>query len=285
MDSKMLTVELDGGLFEATCGDNLLESLLSKGAYVRHGCRAGACGACRLYDQQNCESILSCQTLVSSAMSLTTQTPSVSSVFSILSKRTLGESAVELRLLGPSDESFGDRVSVSISVEGEPVFIDCMALNQAGSPLVVMIQKEGLSTLAWQQILLLTENTSINVTLSPGVRKGRLLFEMDIAESAVMVISSPYNGVFESYWRDALADYSVQYLGHFCLLPNDKPNQPKPSISLADDAFIAFLKDALSNAGSGALNVIYHGQKLSEKDWAQALAPLRIRTSQLHFVR
>lgn len=285
MASQALTVELDGKFFDASCGENLLESLLSQGAYVRHGCRAGACGACRLYDQQNCESILSCQTSVSSAMSLTTHTPSASSVFSILSKRTLSDSAVELTLLGPSDESFGDRVSVSYFVEGEPVFIDCMALNQAGSPLVVLIQKEALSTLAWQQALLLTENASINVTLSSGVRKGRLLFEMDIAESPVVVISSSNNDVFESYWRDALADCSVQYLGYFCLLSNDKPNKPKPSVSLADDAFIAFLKDALANAGSGALNVIYHGQKISAKDWEQSLRSLRIRMSQMHFVR
>jgi ferredoxin len=95
MDSKMLTVELDGGLFEATCGDNLLELLLSKGAYVRHGCRAGACGACRLYDQTNCESILSCQTSVASAMSLTTHAPSVFSDFSVLSKTILNDANVD----------------------------------------------------------------------------------------------------------------------------------------------------------------------------------------------
>lgn len=285
MASQALTVELDGKVFDASCGENLLESLLSQGAYVRYGCRAGACGACRLYDQQNCESILSCQTSVSSAMSLTTQAPSASSIFTVLSKRTLSDSAVELTLLGPSDESFGDRVSVSFSLEDETVFTDCMALNQAGSPLVVLIQKEALSALAWQQVLLLTENASINVTLSSGVRKGRLLFEMDIADSPVVVISSSNNGVFESYWRDALVDCSVQYLGHFCLLSNDKPNQPKPSVSLADDAFIAFLSDVFANAGSGVLQIIYHGQKISAKDWELSLRPLRIRMNQLHFVR
>ncbi|TYL48032.1 2Fe-2S iron-sulfur cluster-binding protein [Marinomonas sp. IMCC 4694] len=285
MGSDVVTVEMNSTCFELPYGENLLESLLNQGAFVRHGCRAGVCGACRLYDQQNCDSILSCQTSVMSDMSLTTQTPSASSVFTVLSKRTLSDSVVELTLLGPSDESFGDRVSVSFSVEDESVFTDCMALNQAGSPLVVLIQKAVLSALAWQQVLLLTENASINVTLSSGVRKGRLLFEMDVAESPVVVISSSSNGVFESYWRDALVDCSVQYLGCFSLLSNDKPNQPKPSVSLTDDAFIAFLSDALANAGSGVLQIIYHGQKISAKDWEQSLRPLRIRMNQLHFVR
>lgn len=284
MDSQVLTLTLDGRLFNTSCSDNLLESLLNQGAFVRHGCRAGVCGACRLYDKQKGEFILSCQTSVMSDMSLSTSMPTAPSVFSILSKRVLSDFAVELTLLGPSDESFGDRVSVSFSVEGETVFIDCMALNPAGSPLVIVIQKEAMATFliepVWQQVWLLEESAPINVTLSSGVRKGRLLFEMDIAESSVVVISSAENRLFEPYWRDALAQYSVHYLGYFSLSSN-----LKSSVSLANSAFISHLKDALANTESGALNVIYHGQKISAKDWERALRPLRIRMSQLHFVR
>ncbi|GAA0824817.1 hypothetical protein GCM10009112_00070 [Marinomonas arenicola] len=280
MGSQALTVELDGKCFDAMRGDNLLESLLSQGAYVRHGCRAGACGACRLYDQDNCESILSCQTSLSSGMSLTTQIPSASSVFSIVSKRTLSDAAVELTLLGPSDDSFGDRVSVSFSEDAEQGFFECMALNSAGAPLKVVLQKEAITALAWQSMLSLAEGDSLQVALSSGVRKGRLLFEMGISGEPLVVVSSSYNGVFESYWRDALTDYSVQYLGHYLLPANNEP-----SLGLDADAFVSFLKEALANADHGALNIIYHGQQISAQEWALSLRPLRVRTSQLHFVR
>jgi hypothetical protein len=285
MGSKMLTVELDGGLFEATCGDNLLESLLSKGAYVRHGCRAGACGACRLYDQTNCESILSCQTSVASAMSLTTHAPSVFSGFSVLSKTILNNANVELTLLGPSDELFGDRVQVSFLSAGNDVFFECMALNQTGAPLKVMLQEDQFSATEWQHVLALDIDDPLRVQLSSGVRKGRLLYEMGVNDGGVVVITSPENAPFEPYWREALAELSTQTLGYFVLSSSRDLRS-----CLQDEAFTAFfkkvfLKQASAGAGSPVLQIIYHGQKLSEKDWAQALAPLRIRTNQLHFVR
>ncbi|SHG65730.1 Ferredoxin [Marinomonas polaris DSM 16579] len=292
MDSQALTIELDDEQFEAFLGENLLSSLLSQGADVRYGCRAGACGACRLYDASNCESILSCQTTVASAMSLTRQTPAESSAFSVLSNTSLDEVSIELTLLGPSDESFGDRVFVSfpfkeLSKESskkpfseQTHSYECMALNPAGAPLKVVLQKEHVSVEDWLRALALSSDEKVDVQLSTGMRKGRLLFEMDIADAPVVVISSPDNAIFEFYWREALLDYTPTFLGHFALYANSDL-----TLSLADDTLIAFLQEALVNSGSTSLQLIYHGQNVSAKDWSVLLRPLRIHPNQLHFVR
>ncbi|NLU99096.1 hypothetical protein B6N13_13515 [Marinomonas sp. UCMA 3892] len=284
MDSQALTIELDDEQFEAVLGDNLLSSLLSKGADVRYGCRAGACGACRLYDASNCESILSCQTTVSSAMSLTRQMPAESSSFTVLSSTSLDEVSIELTLLGPSDESFGDRVFVSFPFEKlsdeQAHFYECMALNPAGASLKVVLHKAQLCDKDWLRALALSSDNKVDVQLSTGVRKGRLLFEMDITDAPVVVICSPENAIFEFYWREALLDYTPMFLGHFALYANNDL-----TLSLADDALMGFLQEALANSGSTSLQLIYHGQNVSAKDWSLLLRPLRIHPNQLHFVR
>lgn len=292
MDSQLLAIELDDEHFEAVLGDNLLASLLSQGADVRYGCRTGACGACRLYDASNCESILSCQTSVSSAMLLTCQTPAESSSFTVLSNTSLDDVSIELALLGPSDESFGDRVYVSFLSKGsfkEPsskssneqvYFYECMAINPAGAPLKVVVQKAQLHEADWLRALALSSDDSVSVQLSTGFRKGRLLFEMDIADSPVVVISSPDNAIFESYWRDALLDYTPTFLGHFALFENDEL-----TLSLTDDALVAFLQEAITDSGGTSLQLIYHGQNISAKDWSMLLRHLRVHSNQLHFVR
>ncbi|NLQ19112.1 2Fe-2S iron-sulfur cluster binding domain-containing protein [Marinomonas sp. M1K-6] len=292
MVSQALTIVLDDELFEASVGDNLLALLLSQGADVRYGCRAGACGACRLYDASNGESILSCQTTVSSTMSLTRQTFAESSTFSLLSRVSLDDVSIELTLLGPSDEFFGDRVFVSLPSKELPKelpketsaeqahFYECMALNSAGTPLKVVLLKEYLSAEDWQRALVLSSNDTLAVQLSTGIRKGRLLFEMDIVDAPVVVISSPDNAVFESYWREALLDYTSRFLGHFALSSNHELTR-----SLTDDALVAFLQAALAGSERVALQLIYHGQSVSAKDWAILLRALRINPTQLHFVR
>jgi len=284
MDSQALTIKLDDEQYEAVLGENLLTSLLNQGADVRYGCRAGACGACRLYDASNCESILSCQTSVASAMSLTRQTPAVSSSFSVLNPICLNESAIELTLLGPSDESFGDRVLVSFPFEKlsdeQAQFYECMALNPAGAPLKVVLHKAQLCDKDWLRALALSSDNKVDVQLSTGMRKGRLLFEMDIADAPVVVISSPDNAIYASYWRETLLDYTPMFLGHFALYANNDL-----TLSLADDALMAFLQEALANSGSTSLQLIYHGQNVSAKDWSLLLRPLRIHPNQLHFVR
>lgn len=284
MDSQALTIELDGEQFEAVLGGNLLSSLLSQGADVRYGCRAGACGACRLYDGSNGESILSCQTAVTSPMSLTRQIPAESSIFSVLAHNSVSDDSIGLALLGPSDESFGDRVSVSFSFKNFPGdlahFHECMAVNPAGAPLKVVLQKSHFSDEDWLKVLSLSPDDRMFVQLSTGVRKGRLLFEMDIADAPVVVISSPENAVFEPYWRDALLDFTPSFLGHYTLFAcNDL------TLSLADDELIAFLQKALADSDSTSLQLIYHGQKLSAQDWNVLLRPLRIHPNQLYFVR
>lgn len=288
MDSQVLTIELDDEQFEAVLGDNLLSSLLSQGADVRYGCRAGACGACRLYDASNCESILSCQTTLASSMSLTQQTPAESSTFSVLSNVSLNNDSIELVLLGPSDDSFGDRVFVSLPFKetGEEAnferahFYECMALNPAGAPLKLVLQKAELNEKDWLRALALSAEDKVAVQLSTGVRKGRLLFEMDIADAPVVVISSPDYSMLEDYWREALLDFTPNFVGHFTLFDNTDL-----TLSLADDALIAFLQEALTSSGGTSLQLIYHGQSVSAKDWAMLLRPLRVHLNQLHFVR
>ncbi|MEP0072811.1 MAG: 2Fe-2S iron-sulfur cluster binding domain-containing protein [Marinomonas sp.] len=276
MDSHELTVKLDADVFAAETGDNLLSSLLTQGADVRYGCRAGACGACRLYDLNNCESILSCQTSISSDMALSTQTPAASAVFSILALNTLDDSNVEITLLGPSDDAFGDRVFVSASKAHH--FVECMALNQAGAPLKVVLQQGAFSKVEWQKITSLAINDSLGVQTLSGVRKGRLLYEMDLSDLPVLVVSSADNGVFESYWREVLGEVSTQKVAFFKFATGSLCHP------LEDEAFVIFLNEVVAESGT-SLHIIYHGQNLAKKDWEQALRPFRIRTSQLHFVR
>ncbi|RNF49744.1 (2Fe-2S)-binding protein [Marinomonas hwangdonensis] len=292
MDSQALTIELDDEQYEAVLGENLLTSLLNQGAAVRYGCRAGACGACRLYDASHGESILSCQTTVASSMSLTRQVLAEFSFFSVLSNVPLNDHSIELVLLGPSDESFGDRVSVAFlskalseelpkaSLGERAHFYECMALNPVGAPLKIVLQKDHVSAEDWLRALALSSDDKLAVQLSTGIRKGRLLFEMDIADAPVVVISSPDNAIFESYWREALLDYTPSFLGHLVL-----PAKSDLTLSLADDALLAFLQAALVDAGGASLQLIYHGQNVSAKDWSRVLRPLRIHPNQLHFVR
>ncbi|MEP3349792.1 MAG: 2Fe-2S iron-sulfur cluster binding domain-containing protein [Marinomonas sp.] len=276
MDSHELTVKLDADVFAAETGDNLLSSLLAQGADVRYGCRAGACGACRLYDLNNCESLLSCQTSISSDMALSTQTPAASVEFSILALNSLDDSNVEITLLGPSDDAFGDRVFVSASKAHH--FVECMALNQAGAPLKVVLQQGAFSKVEWQKITSLAINDSLGVQTLSGVRKGRLLYEMDLIDLPVLVVSSADNGVFEPYWREALGEISTQKVAFFKLAAGSLCHP------LEDEVFVTFLNEVVAESGT-SLHIIYHGQNLAKKDWEQALRPFRIRTSQLHFVR
>ena len=273
-----MAITLDGNTIEANDGDNLLESLLSNGADVHYGCRAGACGACRLYDQGNCESILSCQTSVIPTMSLTTQAPFTFVAFTLLTKNTLNDSNIELTLLGPSDDSFGDRVTLCFSMEGKEVFCECMALNPAGVPLTVMVQSLSLSSLAWQQVQSLVENDKVQVSSVQGARKGRLLYEMGLSGIPTLVVSSADNGVFEPYWREVLEEIFNQKVECFKLASG---NSCHP---LQDSEFATFLSDVADELGT-SLNIIYHGQNLPKRDWEQALRPFKIRTTQLHFVR
>ncbi|MEO9275550.1 2Fe-2S iron-sulfur cluster binding domain-containing protein [Marinomonas sp. 5E14-1] len=281
MGSHELTVKLDADVFAAETGDNLLSSLLSQGADVRYGCRAGACGACRLYDLNNCESLLSCQTSIFSDMALSTQTPAASAVFSVLALNSLDDSNIEITLLGPSDDSFGDRVFVSASQEYDSKaqnFVECMVLNQAGAPLKVILQKGAFSKDEWQKITALVINDSLGVQTLSGVRKGRLLYEMDLSAFPVLIVSSSDNGVFESYWREVLGEISTQKKAFFKLTSGSLGHP------LEDEVFITFLNEIVAESGT-SLHIIYHGQNLPEKDWEQALRPFRIRTSQLYFVR
>lgn len=279
MTSQKQTILIDEVSYEVKTGENLLSSLLSQGANVRFGCRAGVCGACQLFDQNAVQPILSCQTLVQSSMTLLTKLPAVPLVFSVLSRSNLDDTSVALTLLGAGDESFGDRVSVSLTEGRDGFSYDCMALNSAGSPLSIVLQKSQLKGRDWNLVHALTVGDTLSVSVSTGVRKGRLLFEMDLAESPVAVVSSFNNRVYESYWEHALRQASADYLGH-CVLPfNDSFSDV-----LQNEKVVAFLTGLVQSSRSG-LTLIYHGQNLSADAWNNTLRSLRVRIKALHFVR
>ncbi|MBR7888013.1 2Fe-2S iron-sulfur cluster binding domain-containing protein [Marinomonas sp. A79] len=279
MTSQKRIILVDGVAYETTEGENLLSSLLSQGVDVRFGCRAGVCGACRLFDQGADQSVLACQTSVQSSMTLLSKLPSKPVVFSVLSCDRSTETSVALTLLGASDESFGDRVSVSLSDDQDAVFYDCMALNSAGAPLSIVLQESQLKGQDWQRMQALATGDSLFVSVSAGVRKGRLLYEMDVAESPVAVVLSLNNQVFESYWHHALLQMSADYLGH-CVLPTTD----NPIDALQDEKVVAFLTEAAQRSRVG-FTLIYHGQNISADAWNTTLRSLRVRTKALHFVR
>lgn len=281
MGSRTLSICLDGRVIEVDEGDNLLTSLLSHGADIRYGCRAGVCGACRLYDSDHGHSILSCQTSVVADLSLSVQLPFVFSTFSLLHTEILSDEAVALTLLGPSDDSFGDRVNVGVPVvAGGEAFIECMAVNVAAEPLTVVLQKALLSEDAWLFVLALRVGDSLQVSSAFGVRKGRLLHELGLDDTALVVVSTFENQVFEPYWQAALLDFSAHCLGqyHFARYQTTE-------ISLQDPSLGAFFERAQAEGEGAPLHVIYHGQNISEQSWSRVLRPLRIRVNQLHFVR
>ncbi|MEL0638459.1 2Fe-2S iron-sulfur cluster binding domain-containing protein [Marinomonas sp. TI.3.20] len=280
MGSRTLSICLDGRVIEVDEGDNLLTSLLSHGADVRYGCRAGVCGACRLYDSDHGHSILSCQTSVVADLSLSVQLPFVFSTFSLLHTETLSDEAVALTLLGPGDDSFGDRVNVGVSVAGGEAFIECMAVNVAAEPLTVVLQKALLSADAWSFVLALRTEDSLQVSSALGVRKGRLLYELGLDDTALVVVSTFENQVFEPYWQAALLDFSAHFLGQYHFVRHQTAE-----ISLQDPSLGAFFERTQAEVEGAPLHVIYHGQNISEQSWSRVLRPLRIRVNQLHFVR
>lgn len=296
MRLQTLTINLDGETVDTDEGDNVLSVLLSHDIDVRYGCRAGACGACRLYDCDRGETILACQTSVVSALSLTTQIPSIFLPFSLVSQSLLSNktslddvssnsSSIALSLLGPSDDSFGDRVIVRFAdADEESSSYECMAVNEPGELLTIVAQQAMLSDDAWQKVIALPTHGSIQVSSVQGVRKGRLLYELDLEGSCVVVVSSAANGVFERYWQQALLTMSAQFLGHFTL-SNESAKNNNESVSLSSSELHYFLQIAQSNSGGAVLHVIYHGQNLPVQAWEQMLRPLRIRTNQLHFIR
>ena len=277
MDFQTLTIDLDGTVIEAKEGDNLLSSLLDNKVDVRFGCRAGACGACRLYECESGNALLSCQTSVSDNVSLTAKAPVTYLNYSLLSKKNLDDSNVALTLLGPSDDSFGDRVTLCFPLpDNNECVLECMAVNGAGEPLTVVVQKAQLPFEAWSSVLALELNNSVQVSSESGVRKGRLLYELGLDNTSVVLVSSTNNAVFEPYWKAALAELSSVLLAYYLLPKSNELHTPD---------MISCLEGATKQVSSSSLQIIYHGQKLSEKHWEQLLRPLRIRTNQLHFIR
>ncbi|WP_394181557.1 2Fe-2S iron-sulfur cluster-binding protein [Marinomonas posidonica] len=276
MGSQGLTISLNGKKVGVTAGENLLTALLTNQFDVHYGCRAGACGACRLYDQNNGESILACQTQLVSSLSLTTQPVSTRIPFSLISKKQLDEVSIELTLMGPSDESFGDRLRLSFDQEG--LAEEFMALNAAGQALTLVLAKSQISARDWHKAMSLAPADRVFLQLQQGVRKGRLLYELGVDQGPWLVVLAAENIAYEIHWREVLANENCDLLA-CCTLSDESEN-------LAEQAVLnEVFSQVLSKTNSTDLNILYHGQKRSLQQWEDYLRPLRIRTHQLHFVR
>ncbi|MCV2403007.1 2Fe-2S iron-sulfur cluster binding domain-containing protein [Marinomonas sp. C2222] len=282
MSSLNFTIQLDDKKISGKSGDNLLDTLLTNNVDVNYGCRAGVCGACRLYDKNKQEEILCCQVNVSSPMSISSHVPSPSIGFMVEQVQVINEFTIELTLLGPSDDSFGDRVSLLLPCDDESVSYDSMAINSAGEPLKLLLQKASIKHVKaegiWRKLVTLTVNDTLQISSKVGVRKGRLLYEMGLDHGSVLVVSTFENSVFEPYWESALKSLSSNLIG-FYSLPS--------SIShyAADRGLTEFIRAKLTETSQPDLQIIYHGQRFPQDTWQTILRPLRLRMSQLHFVR
>lgn len=277
-----LSIRLDDKEIFGKNGDNLLNTLLTNNIDVNYGCRAGVCGACRLYDRDKQEEILCCQVSISSPMSISSHIPSPSLGFRVENVQMINESTVELTLIGPSDDSFGDRVSLSLPYGDKSIPYDSMAINPAGASLRLLLQK-GLikhanSEQIWQQLVALRACDRLQVSSKVGVRKGRLLYEMDLDHGSVLVVSTFENSVFEAYWQLALESLSANLLGFYSLPPLETHD-------VIEAELVAFIRAKLTETSPSNLHIIYHGQKLSQDTWQTILRPLRLNTGQLYFVR
>ncbi len=276
MESERLTISLNGKKADVEAGDNLLTALLANQFDVHYGCRAGACGACRLYDQKNGESILACQTQLVSPLMLTTQPVSTSLAFSLISTKRLDEANIELTLMGPSDESFGDRLRLSFDQEG--LAEEFMALNSAGQALTLVLAKSQISAENWHKAMNLAPADRVFLQLQQGIRKGRLLYELGVDQGPWLVVLAAENIAYETHWREVLANENCDLLA--CCTLSAEPENLAEQVVLRE----AF-SQVLSKTNSTDLNILYHGQKRSLQQWEAYLRPLRIRTHQLHFVR
>ncbi|BFM48368.1 2Fe-2S iron-sulfur cluster binding domain-containing protein [Marinomonas sp. THO17] len=280
MNAKPVIISLNDQSYTGQSGDNLLTSLLAQGADVHYGCRAGACGACRLYDVDTQSLVLACQTQIDSDRSLSTKPPLAYSRFSLLAKQFLTDSELACQLLGPSDESFGDRVIVSLKQEGRAQ--ECMALNTPGQDLLLILSRCQWSDTDWQIITKLEPDDSLYLQQDKTIRKGRLLHELGVDQGKWLVVLSAQNQVYKAYWQQALASYSADIVA-ILALQNSKVER---SVDLTEQAqWLASLREELSKTSSSELNILYHGQDISMQVWQEFFRSQRIRIQQLHFVR
>lgn len=280
MGLKSVTISLNDKQFIAQEGDNLLTSLLAQGADVHYGCRAGACGACRLYDVDTQSFVLACQTQLDSNRSLSSKAPLAYSRFSLLSKESLSDSELALQLLGPSDESFGDRVIVSLRQDEQAQ--ECMALNAAGQDLLLILSRSRWSEADWQTITQLEPDDSLYLQQDKSIRKGRLLHELGVDQGKWLVVLSAQNRVYEAYWRQVLSSSSTDVIGIISL----QDSKIETSVDFTEQAqWMTFVTKELSKVSSSELNILYHGQDISMQAWQDFFRSQRIRIQQLHFVR
>ena len=270
-------VKLDGLTFNLEKGENLLSGLLAQSANIAHGCRAGVCGACRLYHQDDQTALLSCQTSVQQDLSLTRSPPRHGEPFVVCAQQLLDLDHLQIQLLGPCDDSFGDRLCMLLP-DGMGT-LELMAVNIAGQPLQLLIQRHRVTAQVWHYLSSLEINDAVLLSVDRSQRKGRLLVDLCLPDAPVVVISGPQNYAYETFWREAMAQTPGHLVDFMALTV----------ASLSDttqrQALTQLLQQACQKFGAGKLQIVYHGTGVSSADWCSLLSELRIRATQLHFVR
>ncbi|SBS34702.1 2Fe-2S iron-sulfur cluster binding domain protein [Marinomonas spartinae] len=276
MDASSVTIQVDDQSFQAEVGDNLLTSCLSHHVDMNFSCRAGVCGACALYDETSNRTILSCQSSVSEPLILSRHLPSQEDLFRVLERRFLDETAVELVLLGPSDDAFGDFVELQLS-DANKTTIECMALNSAGEPLVLLLSKRDVNASQWS-LITNSEINSFVVRTRLGERKGRLLTEFDLVERSVWLICDSATEHFSPYWETALGSVGANFLGRSVFTANNSLSENSPLFQ--EELAIAFNAINTSN-----IEIIIQAAGLTQEEWNQLLSAFYIRPNQIHIVR
>ena len=279
MSCESHIVKLDGLAYYLNDGDNLLTALLAQSVNLAHGCRAGVCGACRLYDLGNDAPLLSCQTTLKHSLTLSHRFPMDGDNFAVLEKSQLDDQNLVLTLLGPSDDSFGDRLTVLLPDGYGEAEQECMAINSPGEKIQILLQKNHLSHEQWKYFSSLEPNSSLSICVDRSQRKGRLLVDLSLSDMPVLLMASHEHHAFEPYWRDVLQQLPAELAG-FVVLSSKQLGCSQNLSKLTE-----VLQQACQKFGAGKLQIVYHGSGIPATDWEPLLREYRIRLSQLHFVR
>ncbi|MEO9653411.1 2Fe-2S iron-sulfur cluster binding domain-containing protein [Marinomonas sp.] len=279
MSCKSHIVKLDGLAYHLNDGDNLLSALLAQSVSLAHGCRAGVCGACRLYSLGDNAPLLSCQTTLKNSLSLSRRFPVRGDNFDVLEKSQLDDHNLVLTLLGPSDDSFGDRLTVLLPEGNAEAEQECMAINRPGEKIQILLQKNLLSFEKWTYFTRLKPKNLLSISVDRSQRKGRMLVDLSISDMPVLLIASYENHAFERYWRDVLQQLPAE-LADFVALSSKQLGCSQNLAKLTE-----VLQQACQKFGAAKLQIVYHGSGIPATDWEPLLREHRIRLSQLHFVR
>ncbi|GAB3476559.1 2Fe-2S iron-sulfur cluster binding domain-containing protein [Marinomonas epiphytica] len=271
-NEEVFCVEIDDRLFSIHADDILLDALLSQSEPISHGCRAGACGACRLFDIDTQQWLYACQTKVERSYCLTYKSPAPAQKFALQSQSQLDSSHCLLTLFGPSDDGFGDKLIIKL----EDHDIEVMAVNPPGETLQVVVSLEGVPPPLQSAYAAGLASQELYISSTFGKRKGRLLHEWGLDDKAVVLLLASDNRIFDGYWHEALQSQNCSTVFVHTLV-SDADFSAQADLSEKLSEFIA--RNTITD-----LCVLYHGRDHTYQALTSWLRSQRIRASQLHFI-